>query len=62
MVVQDRYKLVVDASNRPTHLFDLVGDAHEQENLAGQRGSAAITEQLQAVRRRWAWRTADRAG
>jgi len=62
MVVQGRYKLVVDASNRPTYLFDLAGDAYEQENLAGQRGSAAITEQLQAIRRRWALRTADRAG
>jgi arylsulfatase A-like enzyme len=62
MVVSGRYKLVVDAKLRPTHLFDLVRDPDEQDDLVGKPSLDSVTERLQGLRRRWASRTGDIAG
>lgn len=60
MVVQGRYKLVVDSGLRPTRLFDLVQDPGEQQNLVDNAAFASIIGRLQAVRQQWASRTGDR--
>lgn len=59
MVVEGRYKLVVNSKVQPVRLHDLFQDPYEQDNLTGKPQFEATISRLQALRRRWAVRTGD---
>lgn len=62
MIVRGKYKLVVDSALRPTHLYHLIHDDYEQENLVAKSSQHRNREELNAQLRRWAARTGDRVG
>ena len=62
MIVRGLDKLVVDASLRPTHLFNLGQDPYELKNLFAEGPERRKRDELVALLRRWAFRTSDRVG
>lgn len=62
MVVRGVDKLVVDASLKPTHLYNLFQDPYELKNLLSEGAERRKADELAALLRRWAFRTSDRVG
>ena len=62
MIVRGLDKLVVDASMKPTHLFNLGQDPYELKNLMAEGQERRKRDELVALLRRWAFRTSDRVG
>jgi len=60
MVVRGADKLVVDRELRPIHLYNLVQDPLEQNDLISDRSTIRRQEELLALMRRWILKTADR--
>jgi arylsulfatase A-like enzyme len=53
MAIRGFDKLVVDARLAPTHLFDLLRDPYETQNLVAERTKRRTQEQLLALLRGW---------
>lgn len=57
MVRGDRFKYVEFRNREENYLFDLIGDPHEQSNLAGDTRYGAVQKKMQNVLERWRTRT-----
>ena len=62
MIVRGLDKLVVDASLKPTHLYNLGQDPYELKNLFAEGPERRKRDELVALLRRWVFRTSDRVG